>query len=149
MDLHINGENLEEKIYAKYLGVIFDHKLTWQYQIDHIHSKMIKGNAIIAKLRHFVPTKTARNVYNALIQPHLDYGNLSWSTSAQMHLQKIEKLQNKSVRILNFKMTEDSATPLYIASSILPLKLNTVFNQGKFFWKLVHSQLPLSITEIF
>ena len=97
LDLSINEQKLTEKVYAKYLGVLFDKKLTWQYQTEHICSKLIKGNAMLAKLRHFIPKKTIKNVYNALIQTHLDYGNISWGTSAQIHLQKIAKLQNKAI----------------------------------------------------
>ena len=149
LDLSINEQKLTEKVYAKYLGVLFDNKLTWQYQTEHICSKLIKGNAMLAKIRHFIPKKTIKNVYNALIQPHLDYGNISWGTSAQIHLQKIAKLQNKAIRIINFKRKEDSSKPLYIQNLILPLSLNIIFNQGKFLWKLIHSKLPQSITEIF
>ena len=149
LNLSINGEQLKEKIFAKYLGVFFYHKLTWDYQIEHITTKLVKGNALLAKLRHFVPEKTMLGVYNALIQPHLDYGILSWSSSAQSHLSKIEKLQNKSVRIISFKKREDLPSPLYKFHSILPLKFTIILNQGKFIWKLLHNQLPFSITEIF
>ena len=149
LNLFINGEKLSEQIFAKYLGLLFDNKLTWQYQIDHISSKLTKGNAMLAKLRHFVPAKSIRNIYNALIQPHLDYGNLSWAASANVHLHKLEKLQNRSVRTISLKNKEEPSTPLYKIHSILPLKLNIILNQGKFFWKLVHSDLPSSLTEIF
>ena len=36
LNLKINNENIEEKKCAKYLGVIFDHKLTWRHQFDHM-----------------------------------------------------------------------------------------------------------------
>ena len=88
LNLYINGEQLGEKIFAKYLGVLIDHKLTWEPQIKQIKSKLIKGNAILAKTRHFVDQQTIRNLYNAMIQPHIDYGALSWGSSAQIHLQK-------------------------------------------------------------
>ena len=45
----------EEKQKAKYLGIIMDNKLTFEDHIKHIKSKLIKGNAILAKVRHFIP----------------------------------------------------------------------------------------------
>ena len=149
LNLHINGQPIIEKQFAKYLGVFFDNKLTWQTHIEHITSKLIKGNALLAKLRHFVPAKSLKNLYNALIQPHINYGILSWGASADVHLKKIEKLQNKAVRIISFKKKEDLAPPLYKSNNILPIKLNHILIQGKFFWKLVHAYQPLSISNLF
>ena len=149
LDLQINGDKLKEKLFAKYLGIIFDNKLTWQYQIEHISSKLVKGNALLAKLRHFLPAQKLKPVYNSLVQPHLDYGNLSWSTTADTHLKKIEKLQNKAIRIISFKNKEDDSSPLYKQHDILPLKLNIKFNQCKIIWNLFHHQLPSSIAELF
>ena len=36
LNLTINNEKIEEKTSAKYLGVLFDNKLTWKSQIDQI-----------------------------------------------------------------------------------------------------------------
>ena len=62
---------------------------------------------------------------------------------------KIKKLQNKAVRIINFKKKEDPTPPLYILNGILPIQFNYKFLQGKFIWKLTHSQQPNRISGIF
>ena len=69
---------LEQKDYARYLGVLIDKYLTWKYHISHIASKISKTIGIIARLRHFVPTNTLLNIYRSLIQPHLLYGINAW-----------------------------------------------------------------------
>ena len=103
LNLKINGQSLEENTYAKYLGVYIDHKLTWHHQTVHVNSKLIKGNAILAKLRHYVPGKVMKNLYNALIQPHLDYGALIWGKANEIHVKKIRSSLNKTMRIISFK----------------------------------------------
>ena len=145
LNLNINGEILEEKVFAKYLGVIFDNKLLWYYHLDHVASKLTKSNGLLAKLRYFVPTAKYKMLYNALIQPHLDYGSLSWSSAAQSSLSYIEKIQNKSIRLLTFKKKQESPQPLYKNMEILPLKQNIILNQTKFIWKFTKNQLPKSI----
>ena len=149
IDLQINNEPLEEKVYAKYLGVYIDQKLTWETQIEHINERLIKGNAILAKMRHYVSRKTVLNLYNSFIQPHLDYGALVWGQCAKTHIEKIEASQDKTIRILNFKKKDDSAKQLYPISKILPIKQNTKFILGKFIWRTVHSFQPTSILELF
>ena len=51
----INGIDAEEKENAKYLGVMVDNKLSYLSHIHHVKSKLTKGNAILAKVRHYVP----------------------------------------------------------------------------------------------
>ena len=149
LNLQINNELLEEKIYTKYLGIYIDHKLTWKYETEHINSKLIKGNAILAKMRHYIPEKVIKNLYNELIQPHLDYGALIWGKAAEIHLDKIHRSLNKTMRIINFKKATDDVIPIYAISKILTLENNVKFLQGKFIWKLIHSRLPESINDIF
>ena len=119
------------------------------YHLDHVASKLTKSNGLLAKLRHFVPSAKYKMLYNALIQPHLDYGSLSWSSAANSSLSYIEKIQNKSIRLLTFKMKTDSAQPLYKDMEILPLKQNIILNQTKFIWKFTKNQLPNSIQMLF
>ena len=107
LNLHINEKKLNEKTSAKYLGLIFYNKLLWYHHLDHVASKLTKSNGLLAKLRHFIPPTKFNMLYNALIQPHLDYGSLCWSSAAHSTLHHIEKLQNKSIRLLHFKKYQD------------------------------------------
>ena len=147
--LKINDEEIVEKIYAKYLGVLIDNKLTWEHQINHINKKLTIGNALLAKLRHFVPTNILKNLYNAFIQPHIDYGTISWGNCAYIHMQKIISNQNKSLRLINFKGTNDPVIPLFKSNNILPVKHNIKYLKGKFMWKLIHKKQPQPITDMF
>ena len=49
VNIVINGDTVEEKQHTKYLGVILDHKLTYEQHINHVNAKLIKGNAIQLK----------------------------------------------------------------------------------------------------
>ena len=40
--------------YVKYLGVFIDENLNWKIHINVISTKLIKGNAILSKLRYYV-----------------------------------------------------------------------------------------------
>ena len=149
LNLTINNEKIEEKTSAKYLGVLFDNKLTWKFQIDQISKKLIKNNALLAKLRHFVSKDKLRTIYNALIQPHIDYGIVSWGTAADANLNKISSLQRKAIRIITFKKQEDDSAPLFKQEKLLPLNKSAILQNCKFIWKFVNSQLPASINSLF
>ena len=149
IELKINNELLEEKVFAKYLGIIFDNKLTWENQINHINTKLTISNAFLVKLRYYVDKKILNNLYNAFVQPHLDYANTAWGNCAQKHLGKIISTQNRIMRMINFKTKRDPTYPLYKSKNILPLKENIMYSKGKFIWKLTHDCQPRSVKDLF
>ena len=48
-----NDEELEQKDFAKYLGVYFDKQLSWSKHTEITNSKLYKGIGILAKLCMF------------------------------------------------------------------------------------------------
>ena len=148
LNLKINGENIKEKEFAKYLGIIIDNKLTFSHHIDKIKNKIAKGNSLLAKLRHYVPTSVLKNLYNAHIQPFLDYGVLVWSNSAKTHLDSISSSQDKSIRILNFQYKDSPTEPLYKDNKILPLDKLIKVASSKFIWNIKNGYVPATISDI-
>ena len=142
----------ELPIEAKYLGVILDHKLTYEPHIKQVKSRLIKGNAMLAKVRHFVPTELLTNTYNAHIHSHIDYGHLLWGYAAQTHINTIAVQQKKALRLMNFVKYEDrreSTQPLFKKSKVLPLDKNLKLLAGKTLWKVANSLLCPPINTLF
>ena len=141
--LFIDKSEIEEKEFAKYLGIIIDNKLTFAQHIDYLETKLNKGNAIIAKLRHFSPETVVRNLYFAHIQSHLNYGLLIWGNAAITHLNKLKKSQEKAIKIMTFKNKHDIVVPrLFKNVDILPMNFMKSLNSGLFIWKIQNNILP-------
>ena len=147
--IELNNEILEEIENIKYLGITIDNKLTFNRHIDHISQKITKGNSLIAKVRHFIPPDLLKLIYNAHIQPFLDYGILSWSVTSQGNLSELTKLQCKSVRLINFKNKNQPIEPLLKTSNILPINLNINLASCKFLWKLKNGYFSPTMQDIF
>ena len=64
--------------YVKYLGVFIDENLNWKKHINEISTKLIKGNAMLSKLRHFVNKDILLSVYYSIFHSHLAYLSLVW-----------------------------------------------------------------------
>ena len=54
--------------YVKYLGIFIDENLNWKKHIKKISTKLIKGNAMLSKWRHFVNKDILLSV--AIFQSH-------------------------------------------------------------------------------
>ena len=149
INLLINGEQLKEVNFAKYLGVLIDNKLKWTNQINAINLKLSKGNGLLAKIRHYVPSCVLRSLYFSFINPHIDYNLLNWSMAANTNLESIENKIKKAVRIISFKDSFTHSTPLFKKLNILPLRYSINSKLAKFMWKLYNEELPDTLTVNF
>ena len=75
--IYIGSDQLEHKETAKYLGVYFDKKLSWNKHIQYTNSKISRGLGILSKVRNYVQEKTLKNIFNSFIKPYVDYGILT------------------------------------------------------------------------
>ena len=76
MDIFINNDKLTEAQTVKCLGVLIDNKLSWKAHIQQTNLKISKSIGILA--RHHEPRNILVNIYNASIQPHVNYGVINW-----------------------------------------------------------------------
>ena len=145
LDIKINGLTIEEKEYAKYLGILIDNKLSFSKQTEHVKSKLIKGNAILSIVRHFLPKQILINTYNAYIQPHIDYGLNVWGHTYETYLNPIKRQQRKALRLINFKKKHDNTTELFRTNRLLPFDESLKLSSAKLMWKAAHNLLPSAL----
>ena len=105
-----------------YLGILIDKNLSWKHHIDHIIIKVSRTVRSIAELRHFPPTHTLLNIYQALIAPYLTYGLTVWGQACKSYLDKLLKLQKRALCFIYFSDHNEHAIPLFVDAHILPLK---------------------------
>ena len=78
--LDINGRPIKTEKSARFLGVVFDQRLTWNEHVDYVTSKCSKRLNLAepdeSDLRHEMrsDTKSLTTVYRALIRSVIDYG---------------------------------------------------------------------------
>ena len=149
LNIKLHGQILEEVDHAKYLGVLVDNKLNWNFQINAVKLKLAKGTGLLAKIRHFVPNDTLKSLYFSFVNPYIDYNLLNWGMASTTDLQSISMKMKKSVRIICFKDKYYHSTPLFKELRILPLTQFIEFKYFKFMWKLMNQILPPSIAANF
>ena len=93
----LNNCVLERVESTKFLGVIVDDKLNWNEHISYVSLKISQILGVFRKLKYKLPVAMLRVLYNALIYPHLSYCNIVWGCTLLSNLDKILKLQKKSL----------------------------------------------------
>ena len=117
--------------HIKYLEIIIDEVLSWNKQIESICMKLARANSILFKLCYFVPKDICISVYYSLFYTHLIYGCF---VSRKTNINRLIKLQNRCIRIINFSDFDCHTDPQY--SELKLLKVSDIFSLSKFFYML-------------
>ena len=67
--LKIDGQEIDEVITTKFLGVIIDNKTTWKDLINYISEKVARGIGMILKARKFLKKEALMTLYFHLSTP--------------------------------------------------------------------------------
>ena len=132
------GRHLIENVSnCKYLGILLDNELKWVHHINSIYSKLIKFTSIFYKLRDRLPKLILKQIYFAFVHPHILYGIELYANTYKENLDKLIKLNNKLLRILQNKPISFPVYALYREYNTLPIpqlhKLHLLLFVHKYF----------------
>ena len=113
--------------------------------MELLKTKLNKAKGLLAKIRHLVSENLLRTIYFAI----LPYGCQIWRQKDSQEFKSITTVQNKGLRILNFKGLLEYSSPLYKSSKILKLidliKLNNIL----FVYDQINNNLPNAFENYF
>jgi len=103
----------------------------------------------MCKLKYYLLQNAMLKLYYTLVHTHLNYGIFIWGNMYLFCLSKLNKLQNKAIRIAMVTGWNNSAYPLYCDQNILPLPLIIKFETAKLLHKHKNSQLSINFENYF
>jgi hypothetical protein len=87
---------------VKYLGVIFDKRMTWRLHIETIEAKAFRTFIRLYSL--FKSERLSVNIkvtlHKALIRSIMTYACPTWEFASETYLLKLQRLQNKVLRAI-------------------------------------------------
>ena len=136
--LNMAGMAIEFVSNFNFLGIKIDTNLNWLSHTNLVANKILKTAGVLNKLKDILPQSVLTTIYFSLIQCHFNYGILAWGH--QTH--RLFKLQKRILRIITCNPYISHTAPLFKKLGIL--KLNDIYTlqQLKFYYKLLHLQLP-------
>lgn len=101
----MNDANLLRVSQIRDLGIIFHESLQFNIHIDEITSDAMRILGFILRIgANFNSLSTLKHLYCSLVRSRLEYNSTVWSPYYNVHSQSLEKVQNKFLRYVNFKM---------------------------------------------
>ena len=74
----MRGQLLERSRTVKCLGVLLDIGLTWNDHIEYVRKKCFAGLGKLKRWSGVLPSRTKKQIYNALVLPYFDYCLVVW-----------------------------------------------------------------------
>ncbi|EDO35725.1 predicted protein [Nematostella vectensis] len=71
--ISIDNKELKQVQQSRVLGVEIDEHLNWDQHIDSLAKKVSSGIGAMKRISEFANQNTLVSIYNAIIQPHLNY----------------------------------------------------------------------------
>jgi len=105
----LNHQPISKQSSLKYLGIIFDDKLSWQLQIEKLVTQLSKPWGMLFKLRHYTNISVLKFVYFAFFHSYLTYSILIWIRVNKTTLLPLIRLHNKAVRTLKYDKNKTNA----------------------------------------
>lgn len=99
LDIHCDGEPIEQVETFEYLGLTLQENLQWDMHIDKISTKINRISGVIHRIGNTVDTSTLKSIYYAHVHSHLAYMSPIWGQSATEYLlNTIQVIQNNAIR---------------------------------------------------
>ena len=115
--LYINGKPLKVVTEKKFLGVIFDHKLTWIPHLKWVKTRGITALNIlkvIVKNNPNTDCKILLNIYRAVVRSKLDYACQVYGTAAPSRIKMLDTVHHQALRLCCGAFRTSPVESLYV-----------------------------------
>ena len=147
--IKLNGKRLFPSKFIRYLGILVDENLTWKFHIHELNKKLSRANSMLCKIRYFVDSKTLRSIYYAIFSSHLTYCSHIWGQKGNPAVLKVESLQRKAIRIINFAPFRCKTSDLFSKSEILTFSDHMLFTNCLFIFDQFKYNIPDPLSNFF
>ena len=114
MNIHIDGVPINRSNQSKSPGLTIGENLSMKARIHEFSKQVSSGIGALKWVRQFVSMHTAIKIYNGLIEPHVDYCSAVWDGLTQQLSEKLQKLQNRAIRVIT-KSSYDTSSRFLLA----------------------------------
>ena len=98
--LSYNNNTLTQVEEVKVLGLTIDQNLTWKPHIEKTCNKISKLIGLLYRIRPFIDKNCMILYYNSFILPLIDYCLNLWFDAGNVHVHRVQVLQNRIARLI-------------------------------------------------
>ena len=127
----------------------YELPLTTKTHISNLESKIARSVGVIAKLSYYLPHNTLLTLYYSLVHSHFLYALPVWASTNKTYLTKLQRLQNKALRIISKTRFRDSISQQYYEFHVLKIEDLFTFEIAKIMHQFTHRKTPRTVNSYF
>ena len=138
IELFLNDKKLDCVKEFKFLGVIFDQKLSWLPHFTMLKQEVnnrLKILKIVTNSKFNTNNKILLNIYKSLILPKLEYGSVAYHTAPPTTLAMLDPLHHQGLRICLKAFRTTPFESLYVESGIPSLQNRRKLSCCQFYFR--------------
>src|SRR3978361_1570806 len=120
-DLSLGDNSVRAVVGSKFLGLFVDEDLRFYSHIVNLNKKLASGCFSVRATYRELGKEVARDVYFALVEPHLRYALPFWGACSKYLFQSVFVLQKRAIRNLSNAHPRTHCRPLFVGNNILTL----------------------------
>lgn len=140
--IKIGGEFIERVQNIKYLGFNINEKLSLDKQMKNTTKKVAYKTNFLFRINKKLTFNTKKMIYNSIILPHFDFCSTLYIGHTQAQLKSLQKLQNRSLRIILNCEFGTSTKFMLEALNFMSVKQRWTFNTIMFIFKIKNDLTP-------
>lgn len=143
----IENEVIERVHHIKYLGTTIDDKLSFEKHFNTCVKKVAGKTNLLSRVSRKLTFEAKKTVYNTIVLPHFQYCSTVYFTCTKEQIQKMQKIQNRAMRII---LKCDYLTPrdfMLKALNWLSIHQQIKYNVLVFIYKTLKGHLPKYLSE--
>ena len=149
INISIDDRTIKRVDHTKSLGLTIDAQLSWSKHVDEISKKVSSAIGALKRVRPFIPTDVAAQIYNALILPHFDYCSPVWDGISGCLSDKLQKLQNRAARVITQSPFDTSSNLLLAMLKWEKLSLRRKKQKALIMYKTLNDLAPDYLQRLF
>lgn len=139
---------LEQVSSCCYLGVTIDQNLDFAEHIDKVARKASRALGALKRASRYIHQDTRATMYNTLVLPHLDYCCTLWGNSGKNKIQRLQKIQNRGMRIVLQSHPRTHIKDMLGELRWLSVKQRILFLNCVFIFKILNGLTPSYLTPL-
>ena len=147
--LNINNSPIEYVQTHRYLGMVLDSpKLSWNNHIEYLKYSSVQRVNVMRAISGYhwgADRKILSIIYKSLVRSRFDYGCSLYDTASYGQTSKLDKIQNRCLRIITGAQATSPVLSLEVESNFPPLQIHRNFCSLKFLYRIIELPLHVSI----
>ena len=129
--------------------LFINEHLDWVKHTEYLGKKIAKDIYLLKRIRPYITQETALTFYKSIIQSRFDYCSIIWGNAGKGTLDRLQKLQNRALRII---LEVDWCFPSHNLCNILKID-NLSDRRNKqllhMMYKIAHDMIPGEFLKYF